>query len=95
MFAYVAYLFLSWGQVAAQQAPDMPPLELPKIVRPATEAGSATQVSEIPFFRPARLSAVAEEETPAVKRTTILLLGVDARPGQKIARTDTIILRPL
>ena len=59
MFAYVAYLFLSWGQVAAQQAPDMPPLELPKIVRPATEAGSATQVSEIPFFRPARRSAVA------------------------------------
>lgn len=92
MFAYVAYLFLSWGQAAASQAPDMPPLELPRIVRPATEADQVSQTSEIPFFRPVSRGAAPQEETPAVKRTTILLLGVDARPGQRIARTDTIIL---
>ena len=95
MFAYVAYLFLSWGQAAAKQAPEMPPLELPKIVRPATEAGVAPASSEIPFFRPVSRSAAAQEETPTMQRITILLLGVDARPGQKIARTDTIILLTL
>lgn len=93
MFAYVAYLFLSWGQAAAAQTPDMPPLELPKIVRAAAaESGEVAQASEIPFFRPVGSAAAQQEETASVERTTILLLGVDARPGQKIARTDTIIL---
>jgi LCP family protein required for cell wall assembly len=95
MFAYVAYLFLSWGQAAASQTPDMPPLELPKIVKPAIESNEVAQTSEIPFFRPTGRRVAQQEETPSVKRTTILLLGVDARPGQRIARTDTIILLTL
>ncbi len=92
MFAYVAYLFLSWGQVEAQQAPDLPPLALPKIVRSAAQENAQPAAAQIPFFRQAGRSAQQEEVAPAVKRTTILLLGVDARPGQKIARTDSIIL---
>ena len=95
MFAYVAYLFLSWGQVAASQTPEMPPLELPKIVRPAEESAEVAQTGELPFFRPSGRSAAQQAETPAMKRTTILLLGVDARPGQRIARTDTVILLTL
>lgn len=92
MLAYVAYLFLSWGQVAAQQAPEMPPLALPKIVRPAAEQDQQPVAAQLPFFRQSTGVTAQQEDVPAVKRTTILLLGVDARPGQKIARTDSIIL---
>jgi polyisoprenyl-teichoic acid--peptidoglycan teichoic acid transferase len=92
MLAYVAYLFLSWGQVAAQQAPEMPPLALPKIVRPAAEQDQQPVAAQLPFFRQSSGTTTQQEDVPAVKRTTILLLGVDARPGQKIARTDSIIL---
>lgn len=92
MFAYVAYLFLSWGQAEAQQMPEMAPLALPKIVRPAAEENTQEAAAEIPFFRQVGRLAQQQEETPSVERTTILLLGVDARPGQKIARTDSIIL---
>jgi polyisoprenyl-teichoic acid--peptidoglycan teichoic acid transferase len=92
MFAYVAYLFISWGQAEAQQMPDMPALELPKIVRPASEQNTQPAAAQIPFLRQAVRSSQQEEALPSVKRTTVLLLGVDARPGQKIARTDSIIL---
>lgn len=90
-FAYVAYLFLSWGQAAAQQVPEMPPLALPRIVRPATEAEAQAASAETSFFRPVRL-AEQEEAPVTMSRTTILLLGVDARPGQTTIRTDTIML---
>ena len=89
--AYVAYLFLSWGQVAAQQAPGMAPLALPRIVRPAVENTVQQASAESSLFQPAGRTQ-QDEPAAAVKRTTILLLGVDARPGQRIARTDTIIL---
>jgi polyisoprenyl-teichoic acid--peptidoglycan teichoic acid transferase len=92
MFAYVAYLFLSWGQAEAQQVPEMPALELPKIVRPASEQNAQPAAAQIPFFRQVARSSQQEEALPSLNRTTILLLGVDARPGQKIARTDSIIL---
>lgn len=92
MFAYVAYLFLGWGQVAAQQAPELPPLELPKIVRHASEINTQPASAQLPFFRQTGRRAQQEEVMPSVQRTTILVLGVDARPGQKIARTDSIIL---
>ncbi len=91
MLAYVAYLFLSWGQVAAQQAPEMAPLALPQIMRPAAENAVQLTSAESSLFRPAG-RAQQDEPAAAVKRTTILLLGVDARPGQTIARTDSIIL---
>ena len=94
MLAYVAYLFLSWGQVAAQQAPTMAPLALPKIMRPATENSAQLASAESSIFQPVG-RAQQDEPAAAIKRTTILLLGVDARPGQTIARTDTIILLTL
>ena len=94
MLAYVAYLFLSWGQVAAQQAPTMAPLALPKIMRPATENSAQLTSAESSIFQPVG-RAQQDEPAAAIKRTTILLLGVDARPGQTIARTDTIILLTL
>lgn len=92
MFAYVAYLFLSWGQAEAQQAPEMAPLALPKIVRPASEENSQQTVARVPFFQQAQRSGQQEEAAPSLERTTILLLGVDARPGATVARTDSIIL---
>jgi polyisoprenyl-teichoic acid--peptidoglycan teichoic acid transferase len=91
-FAYVAYLFLSWGQAEAQQMPEMQPLALPKIVRPASEQNTQPAAAQIPFFRQVGRAAQQEDVAPSLERTTILLLGVDARPGQKIARTDSIIL---
>lgn len=93
MLAYVAYLFLAWGQAAAQQAPELPALELPKIVRPAaSEQNSQPAVAQLPFFRQTNRATQQEEVAPSVQRTTILLLGVDARPGQTVMRTDSIIL---
>ena len=91
MLAYVAYLFLSWGQAAAQQAPEMAPLALPKIIRPASENMVQMTSTEATVFQPVG-RAQEDEPVAAVKRTTILLLGVDARPGQTVSRTDTIIL---
>ena len=58
--------------------------------RPGARQPAVGADSVLPAGRPA--PAQQEEVAPAVKRTTILLLGVDARPGQKIARTDSIIL---
>jgi polyisoprenyl-teichoic acid--peptidoglycan teichoic acid transferase len=93
-FLYVAYLFLSWGQSALAQTPDMPPLSLPKLVRPATDNQQAAESSGGQLFQPAQRGQIAEPQATA-GRTTVLLMGVDARPGQKIARTDTIIVLTL
>jgi polyisoprenyl-teichoic acid--peptidoglycan teichoic acid transferase len=91
-FLYVAYLFLSWGQSALAQTPDMPPLSLPKLIRPATDSQRAAAASAGgQLFQPVQ-QGQADEPQDAVSRTTVLLMGVDARPGQKIARTDTVIV---
>ncbi len=93
-FLYVAYMFLSWGQSAAAQAPEMAPLSLPKLVRPVAESGETAETVSGTLFQPVS-RGVTEEQPAAMDRTTILLMGVDARPGQRVARTDTIIVMTL
>ena len=94
-FFYVVYLFLAWGQTTAAGAPQLPPLELPRLVRAA--ASTDQQVNEQALtatgVRPARRT---NESGPVVSgRVTALLMGVDARPGQKISRTDSIMVLTL
>jgi hypothetical protein len=91
MFVYVAYLFVGWGRTAAAGAPDMPPLALPKLVQAAALPDAEEPAS------PGVLSPASdrnpEEAAPALSdRITVLLLGVDNRPGQTVARTDSIML---
>ena len=90
-FAYVAYLFLSWGQLAAAQAPDLPPLALPKLVRPVSANDSQAVSAAAPLFQPAG-SRPQEVSSQTLGRTTILVMGVDARPGAAALRTDSIIV---
>lgn len=95
-FAYVAYLFLAWGQAAAAQAPDMPPLELPRIVRSASNTDGQATIGASALFQP--LSQRVQDAAPvAVGRITVLVVGVDARPGQSVAQhlTDSIIVLSL
>ncbi len=90
-FVYVAYLFLAWGRTAASQMPDMPPLSLPKLVRDAPIAEAALNRPLDVLLPP--VSPAAQEAAPVMtERVTVLLMGVDNRPGQQIARTDTIII---
>jgi len=93
-FLYVAYMFLSWGQSAAAQAPEMAPLSLPKLVRPVAETGETVETASGTLFQPVS-RGVTEDQPAAMDRTTVLLMGVDARPGQRVARTDTIIVLTL
>lgn len=92
-FAYVAFLFLSWGQTAVAQAPDMPPLALPRLVRPVSAAGRQVTAAAGALFQP--LAQRVQETAPAViGRTSVLVVGVDARPGQSVSQhlTDSIIV---
>lgn len=93
-FVYVAYSFLAWGQAALAQAPDLPPLALPKIVRAASETNGQATSAGLALFQPTG-ERTQDAAAATVGRTTILLMGVDARPGQTIARTDTIIVLTL
>lgn len=90
-FLYVAYQFLSWGQTAVAQAPEMEPLSLPRLVRTASDGSEQAESDSGTLFQPVGNRA-DEATTASVGRTTVLLMGVDARPGQKVARTDTIIV---
>ncbi len=90
ILAYVAYLFLAWGQTAVAQAPDLPPLALPRLVRPAAEQASEASAAGLALFQPA--SRRQQEIAPATNRTTILIIGVDARPKQTFELTDSIIV---
>jgi LCP family protein required for cell wall assembly len=90
-FAYVAYLFLAWGQTAIAQAPDLPALALPKIVR-AASAESIQQSDGSPsLFQPLELRA---QDVPAqdVGRTTVLIMGLDVRPNARALRADSLIV---
>jgi LCP family protein required for cell wall assembly len=90
-FVYVAYLFVGWGRSAADNMPEMPPLALPKLVQAAAapdvvESGSPGVLFPVSDRNP-------QETAPALQdRITVLLMGVDNRPGQTVARTDTIML---
>jgi LCP family protein required for cell wall assembly len=90
-FVYVAYLFFVWGQATAAQLPVLPPLSLPKLVRPAPSANASESNPLSLFFQPATQRG---QEAPAAVtgRVTVLLMGVDNRPDEKIARTDSILV---
>ena len=90
-FAYVAYLFLAWGQTALAQAPDMAPLSLPRLVRPAS-AGNAPQTGDsTPLFQPLGQGA-QDASAQALGRTTVLVMGLDVRPGARALRADSLIV---
>jgi LCP family protein required for cell wall assembly len=90
-FAYVAYLFLAWGQSAMAQAPDMAPLALPKLVRPASADDIAQPGDSTPLFQPLGQGAQAED-AQAVGRTTVLVMGLDVRSGARALRADSLIV---
>ena len=90
-FAYVAYLFLAWGQTALAQAPDMAPLSLPRLVRPAS-AGNVPQTGDsTPLFQPLGQGA-QDVSAQALGRTTVLVMGLDVRPGARALRADSLII---
>ncbi|MCX6028977.1 MAG: LCP family protein [Chloroflexi bacterium] len=90
-FVYVAYLFLSWGQVTAAQLPKLPPLSLPKLVRSAPSANAPESNPLSLLFQPAAQRG-QEASSPVTGRVTVLLMGVDNRPDETIARTDSILV---
>jgi len=88
---YVAYLFVGWGRTAAAKVPDMPPLALPKLVQAAAAPDGEESASSGSLFPTSNRNP--QEPAPALSdRVTVLLMGVDNRPGQTVARTDTIML---
>ncbi len=92
---YVAYMFVSIGRQALAEVPEQPPLTLPQLVRaaPATERQENGQASAAVVQPAARR---AQEADPTLTgRITILLMGVDNRPDEPVARTDTIIVLTL
>lgn len=94
-FVYVAYLFLSLGQKAIADAPEQQPLALPQLVRaaPILEERVANQPS-VAVAQPA-MRRPAEAVPVLTGRLTVMLLGVDNRPDEPVARTDTIIVLTL
>jgi LCP family protein required for cell wall assembly len=94
VFVYVAYLFVGWGRTAAAEVPDMPPLALPKLVQaaaaPDTQESAATGI-----LFPTSNRNPQEAAPPLSGRVTVLLMGVDNRPGQTVSRTDSIMLLTL
>ena len=93
-FAYVAYLFLAWGQSAMAQAPDMAPLSLPKLVRPASASSTLQTGGTAPLFQPLG-QGTQDAPTQAMGRTTVLLMGLDVRPGARALRADSLIVLTL
>jgi LCP family protein required for cell wall assembly len=90
-FAYVAYLFLAWGQTALAQAPDMAPLSLPRLVRPASAGDAPQSGGSTPLFQPLGLGT--QDEAAQIKgRTTVLVMGLDVRPGARALRADSLII---
>jgi LCP family protein required for cell wall assembly len=91
VFVYVAYLFVGWGRTAAAQVSDMPPLALPKLVQAAAAPENGKAASQGVLFPTGNREP--QEASPALQdRVTVLVMGVDNRPGQTVARTDSIML---
>lgn len=93
ILVYVTYLFLSWGQTAIAQAPALPPLALPRLVRPIAKSAGQPVSAGLSLFQPA--GSRQQEIAPATSRTTVLIIGVDARPNQTYQLTDSIIVLTL
>ncbi len=90
-FAYVAYVFLAWGQSALAQAPDMASLALPKLVRPASAGNILQNGDSTPLFQPLNQGA-RDVSSPTLGRTTVLVMGLDVRPGARALRADSLII---
>jgi polyisoprenyl-teichoic acid--peptidoglycan teichoic acid transferase len=88
---YVTYLFLSMGQSTLASLPGLPALALPQLVRsvpqpPSTEPSLAV-LPEQPAPQP-----IKQAEPPPARRITVLVMGVDNRPDEPVARTDSIMV---
>lgn len=95
VFVYVAALFLSLGQQAIAESPIQAPLALPQLVRaaPAADQREST-ASGITVAQPA--ARRAQEPAPILTgRLTVLVMGVDNRPDEPVARTDSIMVLTL
>jgi LCP family protein required for cell wall assembly len=95
-FVYVASLFVSVGQRAVAEAPAQEPLALPQLVRSAPAA--AQPASGAPAGAPAIQPSAKrpQESAPTLTgRLTVLVMGVDNRPDEPVARTDTIMVLTL
>jgi LCP family protein required for cell wall assembly len=91
VFVYVAYLFVGLGRTAVAQVPEMPPLALPKLVQAAAAPDLEESASAGVLF-PSSDRSPQEAAPPLKDRVTVLLMGVDNRPGQTASRTDSIML---
>ena len=90
-FLYSGYLFLVWGRSVARTVPDLPALALPRLVHAAPQrAPVANQPADL--FVPAAPQQPASAPVPVSGRVTIILMGVDSRPDEPIARTDSIMV---
>jgi LCP family protein required for cell wall assembly len=90
-FVYAAYILVDLGKSTAAQTPDMPPLALPRLVR-SVAVNSASQQNPAVALNQFQPSERNEARPVASDRVTVLLMGVDNRPGQTVSRTDSIML---
>jgi LCP family protein required for cell wall assembly len=93
-FGYVAHLFFSWGQSVVAGLPELPPLALPRLVRPADVAAAGLASAADRRSQPASAGQRATSAGLA-GRVTVLLMGVDNRPDEPVARTDSIMVLTL
>ena len=90
-FAYSTYQFVLLGRASTGLAPKLPPLPVPRLVRAAPVEDSSVSGDLDIFSQPENNRA--PEAAPALTgRVTVLLMGVDARPDEKVSRTDTILV---
>lgn len=93
-FLYSGYLFLAWGRTVAASVPDLPALSLPSLVRSASaRAPVANQPADL--FVQAAPPQTGNPRLPASGRVTIIMMGVDNRPDEPVARTDSILVLTL
>jgi LCP family protein required for cell wall assembly len=90
-FVYAAYVLVDWGKQTAAQAPDMPPLPLPKLVRSVPADQTARENPVAALNQPVQLTS-PQNRSVVSDRVTVLLMGVDNRPGQTVSRTDSIMV---
>jgi LCP family protein required for cell wall assembly len=95
VFVYVAALFLALGQQAIAESPVRPPLALPQLVRAVPAAAPRENAAAgVTIAQPA--ARRAQDLTPVLTgRLTVLVMGVDNRPDEPVARTDSIIVLTL
>jgi LCP family protein required for cell wall assembly len=95
VLVYVAATFLALGQQALAEVPALPPLALPQLVRAAPAAESSAEATTgVAVNAPS--ARRPQESAPALTgRVTVLVMGVDNRPDEPVARTDTIMVLTL